>query len=66
MSIREKIGQLSLITPGGGIPTGSAVSTDVEEKIKLFSYPDILVKISDSIHLNRHTEPSALQAFYGA
>lgn len=34
MTIEEKIGQLNLITPGGGIPTGSVVSTDVEEKIK--------------------------------
>src|SRR5690554_2346677 len=33
MTIEEKIGQLNLITPGGGIPTGSAVSTDVEAKI---------------------------------
>ncbi|WP_319499644.1 beta-glucosidase BglX [uncultured Draconibacterium sp.] len=34
MTIQEKIGQLNLITPGGGIPTGSVVSTGVEEKIK--------------------------------
>ncbi len=34
MTIEEKIGQLNLITPGGGIPTGAAVSTDVESKIK--------------------------------
>ncbi|MGM0620607.1 MAG: beta-glucosidase BglX [Bacteroidota bacterium] len=34
MNVEEKIGQLNLITPGGGIPTGSVVSTDVEEKIK--------------------------------
>lgn len=34
MTVEEKIGQLNLITPGGGIPTGSVVSTDVEEKIK--------------------------------
>lgn len=34
MTIEEKIGQLNLITPGGGIPTGSVVSTDVEAKIK--------------------------------
>lgn len=34
MTIEEKIGQLNLITPGGGIPTGAAVSTDVETKIK--------------------------------
>ncbi|WP_372949181.1 beta-glucosidase BglX [Mariniphaga sp.] len=34
MTVQEKIGQLNLITPGGGIPTGSVVSTDVEAKIK--------------------------------
>jgi beta-glucosidase len=34
MSIQEKIGQLNLLTPGGDIPTGAVVSTDVEEKIK--------------------------------
>src|SRR5690554_732938 len=34
MTLEEKIGQLNLITPGGGIPTGEAVSTDVETKIK--------------------------------
>ncbi|WP_423128270.1 beta-glucosidase BglX [Gaoshiqia sp. Z1-71] len=34
MTLDEKIGQLNLITPGGGIPTGAAVSTDVEAKIK--------------------------------
>jgi beta-glucosidase len=34
MNLQEKIGQLNLLTPGGDIPTGSVVSTDVEEKIK--------------------------------
>ena len=34
MTLDEKIGQLNLITPGSGIPTGSVVSTDVEKKIK--------------------------------
>lgn len=34
MTIEEKIGQLNLITPGGGIPTGAAVSSDVENKIR--------------------------------
>jgi beta-glucosidase len=34
MTLQEKIGQLNLITPGGGILTGSVVSTGVEEKIK--------------------------------
>ena len=33
MSVDEKIGQLNLITPGGNIPTGSVVSTNVEDKI---------------------------------
>jgi beta-glucosidase len=33
MSMQEKIGQLNLLTPGGDIPTGAVVSTDVEEKI---------------------------------
>lgn len=34
MTFQEKIGQLNLVTPGGGILTGSVVSTDVEAKIK--------------------------------
>lgn len=34
MTVEEKIGQLNLVTPGGGIPTGAVVSTDVETKIK--------------------------------
>lgn len=34
MTLDEKIGQLNLLTPGGGIPTGAVVSTDVESKIK--------------------------------
>src|SRR5690349_13162743 len=34
MTLDEKIGQLNLVTPGGGILTGSVVSTDVESKIK--------------------------------
>jgi len=34
MTIQEKIGQLNLVTPGGGILTGSVVSSDVEDKIK--------------------------------
>lgn len=34
MTLEEKIGQLNLITPGGGILTGAVVSTDVEQKIK--------------------------------
>lgn len=34
MTIDEKIGQLNLITPGGGVATGSVVSENVEAKIK--------------------------------
>ena len=34
MTIEEKIGQLNLLTPGGGAVTGAVVSTDVETKIK--------------------------------
>lgn len=34
MTLDEKIGQLNLLTPGGGIPTGSVVNNDVEDKIR--------------------------------
>ena len=34
MTLDEKIGQLNLLTPGGGVATGSVVSEDVEGKIK--------------------------------
>ncbi|MGB6152730.1 MAG: beta-glucosidase BglX [Pricia sp.] len=34
MTLDEKIGQLNLLTPGGGVATGSVVSEDVESKIK--------------------------------
>jgi beta-glucosidase len=34
MTLDEKIGQLNLLTPGGGVATGSVVSSDVETKIK--------------------------------
>lgn len=34
MTLDEKIGQLNLLTPGGGIATGSVVSENVETKIK--------------------------------
>lgn len=34
MTLEEKIGQLNLLTPGGGVATGSVVSEDVETKIK--------------------------------
>jgi beta-glucosidase len=33
MTLQEKIGQLNLLTPGGGILTGAVVSSDVETKI---------------------------------
>ena len=33
MTLDEKLGQLNLLTPGGGIATGAVVSTDVEIKI---------------------------------
>ncbi|MEX0360219.1 MAG: beta-glucosidase BglX [Allomuricauda sp.] len=34
MSLEEKIGQLNLLTPGGGVATGAVVSKNVEAKIK--------------------------------
>lgn len=34
MTLEEKVGQLNLLTPGGGILTGAVVNTDVEAKIK--------------------------------
>lgn len=34
MTLAEKIGQLNLVTPGGGIATGEVVSSNVEEKIR--------------------------------
>ncbi len=34
MTLEEKIGQLNLLTPGGGVATGAVVSSDVEAKIK--------------------------------
>ncbi|AVR47407.1 beta-glucosidase BglX [Christiangramia fulva] len=34
MTLDEKIGQLNLLTPGGGVATGEVVSKNVEEKIK--------------------------------
>ncbi|MFD2516472.1 beta-glucosidase BglX [Salinimicrobium flavum] len=34
MTLEEKIGQLNLLTPGGGVATGSVVSEDVENKIR--------------------------------
>ena len=33
MTIDEKIGQLNLLTPGGGVATGTVISSDVEKKI---------------------------------
>src|SRR6266508_2888678 len=34
MTLEEKIGQLNLLTPGWGVPTGSVVSKGVEDKIR--------------------------------
>ncbi len=34
MTLEEKIGQLNLLTPGGGVATGAVVSENVEAKIK--------------------------------
>lgn len=34
MTVEEKIGQLNLLTPGGGVATGAVVSNDVEKKIR--------------------------------
>jgi beta-glucosidase len=34
MTLEEKIGQLNLLTPGGGVATGAVVSSGVEKKIK--------------------------------
>ncbi len=34
MTLDEKIGQLNLLTPGGGVATGAVVSSGVETKIK--------------------------------
>ena len=34
MTLEEKIGQLNLLTPGGGVATGAVVSKDVESKIR--------------------------------
>ena len=34
MTLEEKIGQLNLLNPGGGVATGAKVSDDVEKKIK--------------------------------
>ncbi|MGA9324753.1 MAG: hypothetical protein WBV47_01790, partial [Salegentibacter sp.] len=32
MTLEEKIGQLNLLTPGGGVATGAVVSKNVEDK----------------------------------
>jgi beta-glucosidase len=34
MTLDEKIGQLNLLTPGGGVATGAVFSSDIEKKIK--------------------------------
>ena len=33
MTIEEKIGQLNLLTPGGGVATGAVVSDNVQQKM---------------------------------
>lgn len=33
MTIAQKVGQMNLLTPGGGVATGASVNSDVEEKI---------------------------------
>src|SRR5215831_6725011 len=55
MTLDEKIGQLNLVTPGGGVATGSVVSGGVEDNIRkgwvggLFgtSGPDKLRKVQE-------------------
>src|SRR5215471_1620122 len=55
MTLEEKIGQLNLVTPGGGVATGAVVSKGVEENIRkgwvggLFgtSGPDKLRKVQE-------------------
>ncbi len=62
MTLDEKIGQLNLLTPGGGIATGSVVSKNVETKIKagqvggLFgiSGPEKMKKAQDLAIKNSH------------
>lgn len=46
MTLDEKIGQLNLLTPGGGVATGAVVSSDVETKIKAGSVGGLFGVIS--------------------
>lgn len=59
MTLDEKIGQLNLLTPGGGVATGAVVSSDVETKIKkgnvggLFGITDVAkIKMAQEIAIN--------------
>ncbi len=61
MTLEEKIGQLNLLTPGGGVATGAVVSNDVEKKIKegkvggLFGITDVnKIKVAQDFAVN-HT-----------
>ena len=48
MTLEEKIGQLNLLTPGGGVLTGAVVSSDVESKIKAGSVGGLFGVIGES------------------
>jgi beta-glucosidase len=59
MTLDEKIGQLNLLTPGGGVATGAVVSSGVETKIKqgnvggLFGITDVAkIKMAQEIAVN--------------
>ena len=61
MTTPEKIGQLNLLTPGGGILTGAVVSSDVEKKIidgnvgGLFGVTGVeKIKVLFFTHLTKH------------
>ena len=59
MTLEEKIGQLNLLNPGGGVATGAKVSDNVEKKIKAgqvgglfgFSNPNQIIQ-AQSIAIN--------------
>jgi beta-glucosidase len=60
MTLDEKIGQLNLLTPGGGVATGAVVSNDVEKKIKegkvggLFGITGVeKIKVAQEIAVNQ-------------
>lgn len=59
MTLDEKVGQLNLLTPGGGVATGAVVSSGVETKIKqgnvggLFGITDVAkIKMAQQIAVN--------------